>query len=188
MQLLSRLSATLVIALTALAFTLSTAPRSAAQEVPLVVAVLDVQQVLRESSAAKAIQAELDRQRETYQAELAQQENELRVADQQLAADRPSLSQEAFMERREAIEDQVARLRRNIETRKDQLEAMFGRGMTQVRQALLEVAAEVARERGATLVLSKSQVVLASNAFDITDEVMQKLNAKLPEVSLAAPE
>jgi len=60
--------------------------------------------------------------------------------------------------------------------------------MTQIRQALIEVVAEVARERGATLVLSKSQVVMASSAFDITEEVMQKLNAKLPEVSLAAPQ
>jgi Skp family chaperone for outer membrane proteins len=65
---------------------------------------------------------------------------------------------------------------------------MYGEGMTQIRQALIEVVAEVARERGATLVLSKSQVVMASSAFDITEEVMQKLNAKLPEVSLAAPQ
>jgi len=191
MQTLTRLSAAFAIALTALALAAPTVRPAAAQgagEVPLVVAVLDIQKVMRESTAARAIQAELEEQRETYQAELAQQERKLRAADQDLAADRPTLSQEAFAERREDLEEQATQLRRDVQTRKEQLEAMYNEGMTQIRQALIEVVAEVARERGATLVLSKSQVVMASSAFDITEEVMQKLNAKLPEVSLAAPQ
>src|SRR5690606_16965345 len=135
MQTLTRLSAAFAIALTALALAAPTVRPAAAQgagEVPLVVAVLDIQKVMRESTAAKAIQAELEEQRETYQAELAQQERKLRAADQDLAADRPTLSQEAFAERREDLEEQATQLRRDVQTRKEQLEAMYNEGMTQI--------------------------------------------------------
>lgn len=157
-------------------------------KVPLVVAVLDVQQVMQESTAARGIQAEVERQRESFQAELAQQENALRAADQKLASERADLSQEEFVQRRQELDQQAAELRRNVQGRKEQLEQLFNNGVGQVRQALIEIVAEIAQARGITMVLSKSQVVLAANDFDITAEVMQRLNAKLPKASVAAPQ
>lgn len=189
MQPLNRLSAVLAAVLITFAATLPIVRPAAAQDTkpPLVVAVLDVQYIMRESSAAKAIHTELERQRETYQAELAEQEKALRAADQKLAAERTTLSQDDFVQRRKELEQQAAQLRRNVQARKEQLEGLFGSGIAQVRKALIEVVAGIAEERGITLVLSKSQVVMAASDFDITEVAMKKLNAKLPKVSLTAP-
>lgn len=189
MQPLNRLSAVLAAVLITFAATLPIVRPAAAQDTkpPLVVAVLDVQYIMRESSAAKAIHTELERQRETYQAELAEQEKALRAADQKLAAERTTLSQDDFVQRRKELEQQAAQLRRNVQARKEQLEGLFGSGIAQVRKALIEVVAGIAEERGITLVLSKSQVVMAASDFDITEVTMEKLNAKLPKVSLTAP-
>jgi outer membrane protein len=46
---------------------------------------------------------------------------------------------------------------------------------------------EIAAERKATLVLSKNQVVLSAKEYDITDEAMKRLNAKLPTVAVEIP-
>jgi outer membrane protein len=190
MKALIRRTAVLCIALAAVAFMLPSIGSVAAQETrtPLVVAVIDVQQIMQESTAARSIQTELERQREAFQAELAEQENALRASDQKLATERSGLSQEEFVQRRQELDQQAAQLRRNVQNRKEQLESLFNSGMGQVRQALLEIVAEIAQSRGITMVLSKSQVVLAANDFDITAEVMQRLNAKLPKVSAAAPQ
>ncbi|WP_119458642.1 OmpH family outer membrane protein [Rhodospirillaceae bacterium SYSU D60014] len=190
MKVLIRRTAVLGIALAAVTLMLPALSSAVAQETrtPLVIAVIDVQQIMQESTAARSIQTELERQREAFQAELAEQENALRASDQKLATERAGLSQEEFVQRRQELDQQAAQLRRNVQNRKEQLESLFNSGMGQVRQALLEIVAEIAQSRGITMVLSKSQVVLAANDFDITAEVMQRLNAKLPKVSAAAPQ
>ena len=157
------------------------------KEIPLIIAVLDVQQIMRDSKAAVGIQAELQRQRAAYQAELAQQENALLAADQDLAAQRATLSQEQYKQKREALDQQAMQLRRNVQGRKDELEELFNNSINQVRQALAQVVAEIAQEKGITLVLSKSQVVLSANDFDITADALTKLDARLPSVAVAKP-
>jgi len=156
-------------------------------EIPLVVAVLDVQQIMRDSKAAIGIQGEIQRQRAAYQTELAQQENALLVADQELAGQRATLSQEQYKQKRQDLDQQAMQLRRNVQERKDELENLFNTSINEVRQALAQVVAEIAQEKGITLVLSKSQVVLSANDFDITADALSKLDARLPSVAMAKP-
>jgi hypothetical protein len=47
--------------------------------------------------------------------------------------------------------------------------------------------AEVARERGANLVLARQQFVLVDTALDVTDTVMERVNKTLPKVALNTP-
>jgi Skp family chaperone for outer membrane proteins len=60
--------------------------------------------------------------------------------------------------------------------------------MGEIHKALLSVAAEIAEELAADLVLSKSALVLVSPSFDITDDALKRLNERLPSVSLAEPQ
>ena|SRR3990170_3504883 len=176
-----------ILVLTAVAAEVRPAAAVELNEIPLVVAVLDVQQIMRESKAAAGIQAEIQRQRAAYQAELAQQENALLAADQDLASQRATLSQEQYKLKRQGLDEQAMQLRRNVQGRKDELEDLFNNSINEVRQALAQVVAEIAQEKGITLVLSKSQVVLSANGFDITADALSKLDARLPSVAVAKP-
>ncbi|MFZ5792002.1 MAG: OmpH family outer membrane protein [Pseudomonadota bacterium] len=157
------------------------------QQIPLVVAVIDIQQVLKESTAAKAVRAQIDKQRDAYQAQLAQQENTLREADKKLAEERATLAADAYAQRRDQLGKQIDQLRQNSEKLKQQLEQAFNAGMGQVTQALAGVLADIAKQRGLTLVLNKAMVPLSANNFDITDEALKMLNAKLPTVTIPKP-
>jgi Skp family chaperone for outer membrane proteins len=64
---------------------------------------------------------------------------------------------------------------------------MFQNGMGTVRDTLLKIITDIATERGATLVLSKSQVLLAANEYDVTAEALKRLDAKLPSVAVQVP-
>jgi Skp family chaperone for outer membrane proteins len=156
------------------------------QQIPLVVAVLDVNLILRESSAAKAVRAQIDKQRDTYQAALVTQENKLRDADQKLSQDRASLSQEEFLKRRDELGKQIEQLRVDSDKRKQALEKAFNSGMQQVTQSLGQVLSEIAKQRGLTLVLNKAMVPLSANDLDITQEALKMLNARLPNVAVPA--
>jgi Skp family chaperone for outer membrane proteins len=150
-----------------------------------VIAILDVERILRDSKAAATLRAEIDNQRQTHQTSLREQENALRTADQELARQRAVLSAEAFAAKRKELQEQANNLQQEFVTRQKEMEELFGRGIRQVRQALAEVAKEIADERGINLILLKATIVLASRELDITEDALQRLDQRLPSVNFA---
>jgi outer membrane protein len=163
-------------------------PVAAQQGAPqTVVAVVDVQKILEESKASKTVQAALEKQRTAFQNDISQQENTLRTADQDLSRQRATLSADDYEKKRQDLEQKAATLRRDVQTKRQQLDRMFQTSMNTIRSTLLQVIDEIAAERKATLVLSKNQVLLAAKEYEITDEAMKRLNAKLPTVAVELP-
>ena len=154
---------------------------------PASVLIVDVQKILEESKAAKTVQTAVDKQRAAFQNDISKQENALRTADQDLLRQRATISAEAFEKKRQELDQQAATLRRDVQTKRQQLDRMFQTSMNTVRTTLLQVIDEIANERKATLVLTKSQVLLAAKEYEITEEALNRLNAKLPTVAVEAP-
>ena len=163
------------------------APR--AQELaPPVLAIIDVQKVLRESTAVSALSREIEQQKVQYQEELREQERALRDADQELTRQRSILSPEAYAKKRGELEQRVATQQREARNRKRGLDKVFTQGMIKVQAELTRVAKEIAGERGLDLVLSKATVVLVKPKFELTQEAVRRLNDRLPDLPAAQPE
>jgi outer membrane protein len=172
--------------LVALAFSLLAAapPRPAAAQGAPIVAILDVPHIQRESKAAKSIQAEIEKKRAAFQAEIADQEKSLRAADQKLKSQQATLSREDYQKKRQEIEAQADKFRKNAQARRDQLEKAVNAGADQIRKALVQVVGEIAKAQGYTLVLNKTMVVWPGPTADITAETLKKLDQVLPKVTL----
>jgi Skp family chaperone for outer membrane proteins len=112
----------------------------------------------------------------------------LREADQELARQRSILSPEAYAKKRGDLEGRIASLQRDARARKRGLDKIFAQGMAQVQAELTEVAKEIAKEWGLDLVLTKTTVVLVRPKFELTEEVLRRLNARLPDLPAAQPE
>ena len=164
-----------------------TAPRAQELAAP-VIAVIDLQKVRRDSIAVKALSQRIAEQKARHQDELREQEKALREADQELARQRSILSPEAYANKRIELERRVATLQRDARDRKRALEKIFAQGMSQVQAELTEIAKEIAQELGLDLVLSKTTVVLVKPKFELTQEVVQRLNARLPVLPEVQPE
>ncbi len=166
---------------------LPTAPR--AQELaPPILAVVDVQKVRRDSTAVKALSKRIAEQKAQHQDALRVQEQALREADRELARQRTILSPEAYAKKRGELEQRVGSLRREARNRKRGLDKIFAQGMARVQAELTKVATEIAEERGLDLILSKASVVLVRHTFELTEEVVRRLNARLPDLPAAQPE
>src|SRR5690349_3784260 len=85
------------------------------QQIPVSIAVIDIQQILRDSSAAKSVRAQVDKQKDAYQAQIAQQENALRDVDKKLAEQRATLSADDFAKKQDQLRQQMDQLRQNSE-------------------------------------------------------------------------
>jgi len=153
-------------------------------QVPVSVGIIDFQKIMRESSAGKALAAAADAQRKAIQNDLVNKEQQLRAAQQQLAQQRASMSPADYQKKEDDLKQQYQAWRQDGEKRRNDFEASYNKAISQIIDTLSKVVTEISQQRGITLVLNKSLVVISAQSWDITSESMQKLNATLPSVKM----
>lgn len=151
------------------------------------VGVVDLQQIMRESTAANAVRAEVDERQDSYREEITARESELREKQAELERQRTILSAEAFAEREAEFSRDVEALQREVGERNRALEESLAYGMQQVQRGALRVIAEIADEMSLGLVLDKSQLLLVAKGLEFSDRVVVRLNEELPAVSTSPP-
>lgn len=156
-------------------------------DVPLRIGIIDMDAIRRDANAAKDIRDQINKYRQTFQAEIQKEEDELRNANQELARQRSIISPEAFAAERKKFEERLGEVGRLLEHRKQELERTHGEALGTVNKVLQEIVVEVANEVSLTLVLRRDQTVLSAKALEITDDVLQRLNKKMPSLKVAAP-
>lgn len=151
------------------------------------VAIVDFQRVVRESIAAKGIQEQIDVYRQSYQDEFGQIEERLRAIEDELAEARATLPADEFAQRRRLFEEQITEAQQRAQVSRAALDQALEMAMDEVRSALVDIIAQIARERDANLVLSQSQIILADRELDVTESALERLNEELPEVEVIIP-
>jgi Skp family chaperone for outer membrane proteins len=177
----------LTIVILALGFLLATATdASRAQQLPATVAaVIDYQRILRDAAAARSIRKQIETRRKAYQSEISQEEQRLHEADKEFARQRSLLTPEAFAEKRRAFEADVSEVQRLVQQRRRELDQVAEAALNEVKTALIEIVTGIAEERGFNLVLPSSEVLFFARKIDLTEEVLAKLDARLPDVTVA---
>lgn len=151
-------------------------------------AVVDTQKIIQEAVAAKGVRKQLDGQRDAYQKEINSRQDKLQAMEKDLVKQRGQLSQEQFGQKRSEFERQVRDLEKTVQERKKLLDQAYAQSMEAVYQTLGQIIEEVARDQGANVVLFRQSVVwMADRAGDVTDEVLERLNTKLPQVTVSMP-
>ncbi|MBC6404320.1 MAG: OmpH family outer membrane protein [Rhodospirillales bacterium] len=148
--------------------------------------VVDVQRILEASLAVRAVQAQLTEARQAFQQETRAREAALRERDRQLAAERGRLEESVFQRERDRLATDLASLQEDIRVWFRAHDRTMNQTMHQAQQALLHIVSDLARQRGAAVVISKSSVVLVQPGLDVTDAALQRLDQQLP--NLPAPQ
>ena len=159
-----------------------------AKQSPASIAVVDVQQLLQKSSAAKSIQQQFEAEREKLQSEMRQQQEQVRTGQQALATARTSLAPDAYEQRRKEFEKQVQDMTTKTDTRRQALDKAVNDAVNLLRDHMLAVVGQVATERGVGIVLPSHAIVhLSDKSLDITAMVLQRLDVRLPQVAVQIP-
>ena len=164
----------------------SMAPGAAAAQTlePSVVAVVDYEHLVRDSSAGQALRQQITAKREAFQAEVAAAEENLRAQEQELKAQQSVLSAEQFAQKREEFQARVAEVQKLVQSRKQRLDQAVGKGEEAIRQATVGILGEMAKERGFTIVLPLRQVLLVESSYNLTEVVMAELNRRHPTITV----
>jgi outer membrane protein len=158
------------------------APLPTAQN--LTVMVVDVQALLQNSKAAKMVRSQIEQKRGEYTKEISHQEELLRSERDALQRQQASLSPEALNQKGRDFQQKVNDLERNVQGKRQALEKSNGDALQRIQEEMLKIIADIAKQRKANLVFQRTDLVLFDQAFDVTDEVLQKLDEQLPTLTV----
>ena len=151
---------------------------------PVSLAVVDFRGVLAKSEAARNIRSAVDEKRQELRKYFLEVENSLREEQQSLSKKRSIVTAEAFEKRARKLKAKAQSAQKLAQTSNQKLKKSFDQAMDKVQKELLRIVAEVAEESGVGVVLFRSAIVIAVKKLDISKEVLQRLNKKLPDVKV----
>tara|TARA_B100000614_G_C14553667_1_gene494830 strand:+ start:2511 stop:3134 length:624 start_codon:yes stop_codon:yes gene_type:complete len=151
---------------------------------PVSLAVVDFRGVLSKSEAARNIRSVVDEKRQELRKYFLEVENSLRDEQKDLSKKRSIVTAEAFEKRARKLKEKAQSAQKLAQTSNQKLKKSFDQAMDKVQKELLRIIAEVAEESGVGVVLFRSAIVIAVKKLDISKEVLQRLNKKLPEVEV----
>ena len=161
---------------------------SAQDGTSLVIAVIDINGVERQSVAWSSLKSQVESRRASYQESLANKEKELQAKGQDLQAQQAILDPEVLKAREDELRREVAQLRQQAVEVKKTLDKLYASARRQIRDALVVVVNEIAAEKGLTLILNMSRqdqtVAYADNSLNISQEALDRLNSRIQSVSL----
>lgn len=151
------------------------------------IGVIDINMIIRDASAFKAIREQIGNYRKVFQAEIQKEEEALRGANEELTRQRTLLSAEAFAEKRRDFEKRVAGVQRLVQQRKQNLNRAQGAAMEKIQKSLQDVVTAFATEQDISLVVRKDQTILTSKSLLITKVVLDRLNSVMPTIKVEPP-
>jgi outer membrane protein len=163
------------------------APAAAQPPVPRI-AILNVDLAMRESKAAQSALAQLNTISDRYKKEIDDEQERLRVAEQDLQQQRTILAPEAFAQRRDEFQKNAANLQQKARSLRQAMDDGYRNTMQQIRVVLYDEAAKIANERGYNLVLPSAQIIAVIGDFNITPTAIERLNKRLPDVKMKMEE
>jgi len=156
----------------------------AAGQPPLTITVVDVQALLQNSKSAKMVRQQIEQKRAEYAKEISHQEETLRQERDALQRQQSSLSADALNQKGREFQQKVNDLDRNVQGKRQSLERSNAEALEKIQEVMLKIITDIAKDRKANLVFQRSELVLFDQNFDVTDEVLQKLDEQLPTLTV----
>lgn len=153
-----------------------------------IIGVLDTENIERESLAAKGVRLERDKYLARYQATVRELETELREEEQRLTQQRNVLAPEVFQQQAEAFQAKFTNAQQDMRIKQQNLNTVFQRSIIEIRQEMLKISSKVAQDRGINMVMPQNALLLSDPSMDITRQVLEILNERLPSVEMQNPE
>ncbi|MDX9861033.1 MAG: OmpH family outer membrane protein [Rhodospirillales bacterium] len=152
------------------------------------IGILDLEEINRKAAVFKSIRSQMEQYSNSFSAAIKSEDDVLRNANKELARQRTILSPEAYAEERRKFEKNVTDFQRQVERRKQNLNAVHAKAVIEAETALKKIIADFAKEKSIALILRSDTIVYHNKTMDMTDIVLARLDKALPSVKVPQPE
>ena len=142
------------------------------------IGVIDLQKVLETSNAGKLIQTELKKENEKMANDLQNKGNEIETIRKRLERESMVMSKEMREEKEREQRIKVNDFKTLQKKYRSELQKLQGQLMQQPQRDVTAITQEIGKKEGYLLIIDKRGVIYTPNSVDLTDKLIQKLNAK----------
>lgn len=179
---------TLILAATIVGALCLTAPGPArAQQNALpeaVVIIIDGVKITQASLVGQDIARQIDTLRGKIQSDIATEQNQLRAEGEELQGQFSTLPPAQFEPRRRAYDAKVQAFRRKVEEKQAAVQRALSLANNEIERSMRPILREIMNRRSANFVFDKAQIALSGPEIDVSDEVIEMLDKKLPTLTL----
>lgn len=148
------------------------------------IAIFNFQQILHDSLAGKSAKDQLDAKQKSFQAEMSKKEEELNKEQDKLFQQKAVLSQEAFEKKAKDFRTRMNAAQRDVQEKKGELDNALFSASNEIQKNVGEIVHKLAQEKGYTLVMPATPLMYYDPKLDITNDVLARLNASMPKITL----
>ena len=146
------------------------------------IGIVNMLKINRDATAMKDLNEKFQSKRKEHLASVTKKEEELRSEEQKLADQRAIMAPDAFNTKKQEFKERVIEVNQKVQKELSELDTTFNKALDEVSKVAAEIVSDVAKEKKLDLVLHRRQALYATDALDITDTVLERLNKKLPKV------
>ncbi|MES1151556.1 MAG: OmpH family outer membrane protein [Dongia sp.] len=163
------------------------APAAPAQQFAPVIGILDTEAVVLGSSAGKSLTQQANALLKQLQDASQKQEDALVAQAKALEAKRsanPPIAQADYIAQRQQLQSADDKIRADFDKNRQALDARVDKARQSLLQAASKVIQDIAKARGLNLVIARTSVTLFPEQWNITNDVVARLNKALPSIKL----
>jgi Skp family chaperone for outer membrane proteins len=150
---------------------------------------LDMRRIMGLSKVGQDIQRQVEVLKQQATRDLNGEGAALKSEEMQLQQQAAILAPDVKARRIRDFQARATAFQRKIQQRGGLIQGGVIQAQRQIEQALGPILQGIMKERGATILLDRSSILLAPNSIDVTQLVIQRLDMKMPaaKVELTAP-
>lgn len=147
-------------------------------------AVINMEYLASESSAAKDIKDQIKKIQDKYQQKISEKEEMMMKKEKELGEQASILSKEALLEKQDEFHKELIEIKKEIRVKKIELNQILKQALSELQQKILLIVKDISKENNISLVLPVSQIIYGDDLVNITEKVLKKLNKELPKINI----
>jgi Skp family chaperone for outer membrane proteins len=146
--------------------------------------IVDSRRVMAQANAAQGLRQQAEKQRNALKAEAQKIEAEFKAAEQELQKQRGALSPEAMQQKVREFQQKLGEAQNRFQQRTRNVDRAEAEAAGKIVQAMESSVREIAQERSYPMVLDRAAVIVFAGQLEITQEVINRVNRRLPTVAM----
>ena len=145
---------------------------------------LDVEKIMQESIAGKAIIAKIKKKRETSIALFKKKEKDIFEKEKKLISQKNVLSEEEFKKKIQDLRADIANYQKDRNKASNDITQARVKASTNLIKKLAPILETYSKENSIRIIVQKKHIVMGSKEDDITKDIMKIVNQKIKSIKI----
>ena len=145
---------------------------------------LDVEKIMQESIAGKAIIAKIKKKRETSIASFKKKEKDIFEKEKKLISQKNVLSEEEFKKKIQELRADIANYQKDRSKASNDITQTRVKASTNLIKKLAPILEKYSKENSIRIIVQKKHIVMGSKEDDITKDILNLVNQKIKSIKI----